>query len=801
MPSCSTTRRFRALAALAALAAAVALLPWTYADAARPLLDKHQWDAYFALFAPDSSVPWRPATLRLDTYSGAPVDFAAYAVDPADVIVAGQSRYPRPLDTTRRKPVVRWQFSPPPGYRFQSSDVPVPLGQREGFYVVEARRRDAVQQVWLNRTHIGLVTFESPEGLLVWGVDLHSGRAIGGMNVDFLAGLRLIPKRTDPRGLIAWPERTLPAFALAEHGAGRAFVSILPQAPLPSALVGLRVDSPVARAGETVRFIGFARTRVRGAYLRASGEARVSLAARGKVLASKVVRLDAAGAFDGEIGVPEGVAAGDYALLAAASGAVGGTTLHVDAASDVSLEIGAACPCDPARDLSFAVIARRNNAPAAGVSVHVRIVRSPHVVPPGSADETARWGTTVIYDKRTRTDSAGRAEIVISSPSDGLDSTYGVAAATSGATATTQIVVPNAGVSLALLPEATTADVGEPVAFGVRAFNPADGKPAGDREVGVRLSHGASVFAQTLKLNARGEGRAVFKQSSVGSNLALAQTTVDGHTAYDAAAVVVEPRALAGRVLSAQSAVEVTLDRARYRPGDRVAVAARASGADGDALVAIAGARTYAARVGRVADGSARATLALGDAQGGVRVLAALVRNGAIVVGGEDVLIDGPGHERATDLSLDKPVYAIGDVAHVAIRDGGMRGGATLGVRIADGRATGAALFDDAPFIMRTGATSSQAPASANPAWHAYVAPARSKASDIFAAERPRKVATEVPSIGVAAPHTLLWRVMRGEGESFDFPVPARRGRFVLSVLKIASDGDVGAASVSFTVE
>jgi len=717
------------------------------------------------------------------------------------VIVAGQSRYPRPLDTARRKPVVRWRFSPPPGYRFQSSDVPVPLGQREGFYVVEARRRDAVQQVWLNRTHVGLLTFESPEGLLVWGVDLRSGRAIGGMNVAFLAGLRLVPKRTDSRGLIAWPDRTLPAFALAEHGSGRAFVSILPQAPLPPALVGLRVDSPVVRAGEAVRFVGFARKRLRGAYSRADGEARVSLAAHGKVLASKAVRLDAAGAFEGEIGVPEGVAAGDYALLAAASGAVGGTTLHVDAASDVSLEIGAACPCDPARDLSFAVIARRRDAPAVGVNVHVRIVRTPHVVPPGPADEVARWGTTVIYDKGLRTDSAGRAEIVIPSPSDGLDSTYGVGAATSGATATTQVVVPNAGVSLALLPEAASADVGEPVAFSVRAFHPADGTPAGEREVGVRLSHGASAFAQTLKLNARGEGRVVFKQSSVGSNLALAQTAAEGRTAYDAAAVVVEPWALAGRVLSAQSAVDVTLDRGRYRPDERITVAARASGSGGDALVALAGARTYEARVARVSNGSARASLAPGDAQGGVRVFAALVRNGAIVVGAADVSIDGPGHERATELSLDKPVYALGDVVHAAIHDGGMRGGATLAVRIADGRASGAALFDDAPAIMRTGATSTQAPASANPAWHAYVAPARSKASDIFTAERPRKVATEVPSIGAAAPHTLVWRVLRGAGESFDVPVPARRGHFVLSVLKIASDGDVGAASVSFSVE
>ncbi|HMD01761.1 MAG TPA: hypothetical protein VKG44_02235, partial [Candidatus Baltobacteraceae bacterium] len=134
-------------------------------EAARPLLDQHQWDAYFAMFARDVSVPWKAASVRLDTYSGAPVDFAAYNVDPADVIVAGQNRAPRALDTSHRKPLVRWRFTPPPGLRFESSDVDVPLGSQEGFYVIEARRGDAVQQVWLNRTHIGLVTKESPESL------------------------------------------------------------------------------------------------------------------------------------------------------------------------------------------------------------------------------------------------------------------------------------------------------------------------------------------------------------------------------------------------------------------------------------------------------------------------------------------------------------------------------------------------------------------------------------------------------------------------------------------------------------
>ncbi len=92
--------------AVLALAAAAAR-----AFGARPLLDRHQWDSYFGLFAQDGSVPWKPATVRLDTFSGAQVDFAAYAVDPAEVIVAGASRAARAIDASRYKPAARWRFA------------------------------------------------------------------------------------------------------------------------------------------------------------------------------------------------------------------------------------------------------------------------------------------------------------------------------------------------------------------------------------------------------------------------------------------------------------------------------------------------------------------------------------------------------------------------------------------------------------------------------------------------------------------------------------------------------------------
>jgi len=778
--------------------------------AARPLLDQHQWDRYFALFARDANVPWKPTTVRLDTYSGAPVDFAIYNVDPADVIVAGADRAPRPLDTSHRRPLMRWRFSPPPRYRFQASDVRVPLGSQEGFYVVEARRGDAVQQVWLNRTHIGLLAQDSPEGLVFWGVDLRTGRAIPHMQLSLLAGTRLIEGRTDGDGLLVWRDRGRPTFVLAQSGAGRAFLSILPQPPPPHAIVALRLDSATVRAGERVSFVGFARTRVGGIYRRASGDARVTLAGHGATLATSQARLDAAGAFSGEIAIPSGTAAGDYAALASAAGGVAGTNVHIDAVGDVRLAIRSSCPsgspaqrgepCDPARGVPVTIAARRADAPAPDVPVHVTIVRSPHIAPPGAAGSDERWGTTMIYDRTIRTGADGFAQIVVPSPSDGLDSTYGIRAATPGASATSSLPVPNAAVALLLQATQPTVDVGVPAAFEVRGFNPADGTAAAGLVVRVRLSHGATVAQQNVTLDAHGRAKVVFSRPSLGSNLALAQANWGGRTALDAASVLVEPSALSGRTLLAAPTVAVTLDRTEFRSGERLSVRAAEPGAHGDALLALTGLRTYAVRLGSLSRGTAAATFKLGDPQGDVRVVAAAVRDGAIALGSADVALDAPGHAAKTALALDRQSYAPGDVAQVSLRGGDAPSGATLAMRVADGNASGAAYFGDAPAVLATGATTQQTPSSADPQWHAYVVPRGSKASDIFAAERPRKVADEVPTLGGASARTVYWRVERGTGTLFNLPVPTQPGRYVLSILRIADDGDVGTASGSFTV-
>ena len=166
-----------------------------------------KWDRTFALYARDVAVPWKHISVRLDTYSGAPVDFAAYEVDLADVLVAGTSRA-RAIDTSHRTAAAKWRFTPPAGLRYTPNDVDVPLQNREGFFVIEARRGDAVQQAWLDLTRVGLLTKESPGGIVLYGADLGTGQAFSGMRITYLVGLRFSTARPTRTGSRAGPERS-----------------------------------------------------------------------------------------------------------------------------------------------------------------------------------------------------------------------------------------------------------------------------------------------------------------------------------------------------------------------------------------------------------------------------------------------------------------------------------------------------------------------------------------------------------------------------------------------------------------
>jgi len=772
--------------------------------AARPLLDSGKWDQYFALFARDTQVPWQPITVRLDTYSGATVDFAAYAVDPAEVIVAGVGAKPRALDTSRRSAVARWRFTPPPGLQFEANDVPVPLQNREGFFVIEARRGDAVQQVWMNLSRIGLVTKESPGGIALYASDLGTGRALAGMRITYLVRSAFVYGKTDAAGVarVSAGNGPRPRFALAEWGNSKAFVSFVPESPLPPSVVGVRVDRAAVRAGEVVRVIGFARKRVGNIMRAATGEVRLALVAGGKTLAAAQPKLDEAGAFHAELLVPGSTPAGDVAVLATAAGTSGGATLHVDATGDAVLAIAATCgdACAADAAIPLTVSARRDGAPLSGREIRVRVVRTPHIIAPGTPPDAPAWATTPVLDQTAITDSHGDVHLEIPAPTDGLASTDGIVASSGGSTASARIVTPTAKIALAVDPAKPAIDIGEPAVVTVEGFDALTGAAAPGTPVLVTIAHGPNAQTANTTLDADGRATVTFRNVTPGANIVTAEATADGKRAFDASGILVAPSALGGPVVQNSGDAKITLDRARYRVGDRLTVTASLDGAVGDAFFTLEGARPFAEVTTAVQNGTASTSFTVPDFAGDIAVGVAFVRDGAVVTETHTLVIDGPGHRRATALRADKPVYAPGALATIAVDDGDLRDGATVAIRLTDGQPARGAVFADAPGVLALSATTSQDPASTDPAWHAWVAPARSTAGDVFGFDRPRAQPAADAILSAASPQALVWRVERLTGPSFTVQLPARPGTFVLSVLKISDDGDVGAASVPLTV-
>jgi hypothetical protein len=781
---------------LAVLALACALP----ARAARPLPDSGKWDRTFALYARDVAVPWKRIAVRLDTYSGAPVDFAAYEVDPADVLVAGTTRV-RAIDTAHRAPVARWRFTPPPGMRYTPSDVEVPLQNREGFFVVEARRGDASQQAWLDLTRVGLLTKESPGGIVLYGADLGSGKALANMRITYLVGASFQYGKTDAHGIAHWSGAQRPRFAIAEWGRSRTFVSFLAQPPVPAALVGVRAERANVRAGERVHVVGFARKRVGTAYRPASGDVRLSLVARGRTLAAAEAKLDAAGAFGAELALPADAPSGDAAVLAAAGGASGGASIHVDGVGDVVLSVGAACGSACAADAAVPVTVlargRADGALAAGREIRLHVVRAPHVLAPGASDDGAAWGTAAFPDVRVRTDDTGVARYSIPAPTDGLPSTYGIVASSGASTASARAVAASARIALAVAPDRPDLDIGEAAGFDVRAFDVADGRPAGGLTVRLRLVHGPTEQSQQVALDGDGRAHAVFRNVVPGTNLVFAQADADGKTAVDVNAVTVAPQALLGSRERRSVEVQIATDKPRYRVGEKVRVDASLGGAAGDAFVDFEGARAMGEQTVAAGGGRASAAFTVPETVGDALIGVAFVRDGALEFATRRLAVDGPGHARATALAADRPAYAPGSVAHVTIADGNESAGATLAIRLADARASSGASFEDAAAVLAGTGTTTQNPASADPGWHASVVPTRSTALDLAANERS---APSAETLGATSERALVWRIDRSAKAGFDVTLPQAPGRYVVSVLKVCDDGDVGAATLALEV-
>ncbi len=762
------------------------------ASAARPIVDLHKLDAYFALFAADSNVPWKTTTVRLDTYSSAPVDFSVYQVDPADVLTAGSNERPRAIKTKAMRPVTSFAFTPPGGYEFQPNAVDVQLGSREGFFVIEARRGNVGEQVWINRTRIALVAKQTPAQLLLYGTDLGTGAPLQQMRVQLLVGDRFVTAYTDGHGVVAWTARERPIFALAQWGASYAFLSFLPQAPLPSEIVGVRTASAVVHAGESVRVVGFARIR-RGQMLRpAGGSASISLRDGARLLAEQSVPIDTAGAFTADLAIPTNAASADDAIIAQVGEGVGSASVRVDAdANGLSLDVASECgdECDPNDDVPVVV---RSSRP--GTDVRVTVIRSPHVYVGEEPLETP-WGTTTWLDERVTTDASGRAEIRIPHPTDGLSSTYGVRVESGGATADTRIIVPTSPVALRLQLDQDQDTLGMPIGFTVYASDVRSGAPLEGGRVDVTLSHGGLTQQQSIALDALGRARGSFTSADLGTNMMTATLDSGGEQAEDATQLEVVAQGSSDSTQGNSANVAIILDRDRYAAGDAIRVQASAPGASGDALLTLEGAFGVQNAVVPVTGGHASAVFRAVDATGAVQAGAAFVRDGSVATSSIPLTIDGPGRATLATVAIDPAPSAGGDVT-LTLRNASTAS-ATFAVRLASGEPSGSALFTSVPDLLAFGVNTTQTSAPESATWHPWV---DSTGDHPLVLDFVRR--TEPPpdlAIAQADTDAVAWSVTHGNG-AVQLRLPAQTGRYTLSVLEIADDGRIIAASQSIDV-
>ena len=765
------------------------------ASAARPIVDLHKLDAYFALFASDSNVPWQATTVRLDTYSSAPVQFAVYQVDPADVLTAGSNARARAIDTRGRRAVSRFSFTPPGGYQFQSSEVDVQLGSREGFFVVEARRGDVGEQVWINRTRVGLITKETPGELLLYATDLGSGRALSHMRVQFVVQNGFEARYTDAHGIVRWNRSPRPVFALAQWGNSYAFASFLPQAPLPATIVGVRTDTAVVHAGGMVRVVGFARTRVNGAFKPASGSASIAMRLGGTLLAQVDAPVDAAGAFSADIAIPASAPAGNYAVLAQVDGGVGGATVHVDAdAGGLSLEVSSGCdgPCNAADDVPVAITSSRGDVP-----VHVQIVRSPHVYV-GYSPQDVPWGTSPWLSETVQTNGDGHATVMIPHPTDRLPSTYGVRVESGGASAVTRIVVPTAHVAVRLQLDRNQQTLGTPVNFDVYGAQIGNGRPLAGARVNVRLEHGPSIQEQQLTLDADGHAHGEFTAPSLGTNLVFATIESDGAQETDAGQVDIVPQATQDTSLNGSADVRIALDREVYRAGEDVHIDATLEGAQGDALLTIESASGTRTVVAPVRDGRASAALRISDAPGDLRVGAAFVRGGGIAWTSVPLVLDAPGRPMSATIAMPSETFEPGAPVTVTLR-GVAPGTGTTVVRVSRGAPSGGALFESAPSLLAVGIAATQVSAPEGRTWHPWV-DSTGEHAQVIGFER-RSSPPQNLSLEQADTQDVWWNVAHFDGASIAVQMPSARGRYTLSILTITDDGRVISASSPITVQ
>lgn len=507
-----------------------------------------------------------------------------------------------------------------------------------GIFLITAEGGQTTSEEWLLVTDLAAIARSEPGRVHAWITDLQTGEPQAGVEIAaYGGGKSLFKGRSSAQGLaeidIHAPHDSL--LLTARHGQNLALVNLWQVGPSshPPLTSSLLTDRPVYRPGDTVQFKLVSRRLLDGRY-RIPREETVRVSIQDPIdslLHVFHLHRDSWGAVHGQFVIPKAAQTGAYRINASASGE-----------QEESFYVTVAAYRKPewqveVRSLREEIVQGEplivdvaatyyHDAPVSHASASYSLFRTPEYGWAGDEDDEQSqtleegWWGDLIDEGRFRLDAAGKGRLDLETATAALEGgrryRYTVQVDVEDVSGRTvegraRVTVLPAALDLNVDAGRYVAAPGEPVQLTLRSRD-LEGVPSaatGGLIVDVEEWTPAGARSRRLLTENVTTGPDGALSRSVVSPIAGALTA--RFSASDAAGRRTEATADvwiyegAGSALPARDALDLTLDRKSYEPGDEVEVLVRSAAPELQVLISLDGDRIYDQRLVRLTGGSA----------------------------------------------------------------------------------------------------------------------------------------------------------------------------------------------------
>ncbi|MBE7560038.1 carboxypeptidase regulatory-like domain-containing protein [bacterium] len=555
-------------------------------------------------------------------------------------------------------------------------------GQPAGLYVLESAAGGATDRLMIVATELGLVAKSSPAGILIYAVDLSTGRKRAGVPVRLVRAGALVAEATsDADGLVVFPVKPIAGMrAIALSGPHFASVDAVfgQEAPKESGRVYVYTERPIYRPGQTLYWKAVIRAMRSDSggpedrYLPpATGEARYKIEdSRNQTVAEGTVPLNAMGSTSGLFRLGEEAPLGTYRISVSDGRFSGQAVFEVEEyrKPEYLLTVDADRPYSlGGESIRFRLHAMYFfGSPLAGVPVRYNLYSSEYA-----------WGGygELLESGNLKTDGEGRAMLDFVPPAAAgtrwltLEVTLEDASGRQ-VRAEHRVRVVEGEFTLSLTVDQRVVRAGMPVVLRLRARDHA-GQPRAarvaleitrwkyDPRVGDRQRE--VVADEFLTVPESGETSYLYTPRQ-GGRLEITALATDsrGHAIRDVLYLWVQSDE--EEPVRADSAFALTLGKEDWKPGETLRAVVLARAPDGDVLFTLEREQVVERRMVRLKGGVAMLELPVTEALApGCRLAATLMRGLSFYSAAENIKVQGRLQRLSVELSFDRPEYQPGE--------------------------------------------------------------------------------------------------------------------------------------------